>query len=394
MVSARAPFRVEASLPNNYAARLAEAVSVAVRAATSIEDLCRRTCGAPPSDVLSYVIKAEFERFQKESTRPVLSSLEERIPEPHPIDYDWRFDHVTIETLTSMTRRFEHTLCVGTPTVFDSIARSHRQVTLVDRNPFLAKGLSETAFTKLFLNEIESVALPSGKYDAAILDPPWYPAMYDSWLNKVIPAIKPGGTIFLILFQELTRPTASHELHVLLNRLDRLGAITIFPRAATYVTPNFELETLRRQCVPDLYAWRQGDILQLDLPAAGKSRPSDRWMLQKPQWRRFLLAGQVVATTICSRDNGPFDYQDLESAESPFELTSVSDRNVSRRAVNIWTSRNRGARATGIERAATMLAAIAESPAGQSHPKLTPTTSELVSFHHLLRDIGFDSGAA
>lgn len=376
----------------DYDARLARAVSTAVKIARSFEDLCHCVAGAAPQDVLQYVARSDFERLRTVDSKPVPSLLDGRIPEPHPIDYDWRFDRATVDFLESTTRQFENILCVGTPTIFDSIARSGRRAALIDRNPFLAKALSETALTKLFFGEVENAELQPTAYDAAILDPPWYPSTYHLWLRKVIPALRPGGSVFLILFKGLTRPSASHELRLLLEQLDRAGEVSILPKAATYITPKFELEALQRQNLPVLRGWRQGDILQLNLSPTITTWPGSSALPSNRRWRRFLIADQVVATVVRDGDDGPIVHRGLEGPGPSFELASVSDRDTRRQSADIWTSRNRGARVTGIERVAAMLAMAAEAPRDQNCPKLALSQSDHKSFRRLLSDVGLDNG--
>lgn len=395
MTSARTSRNSEVSGLRDYDSRLADAVSVAAATATTFEDLCHRVCGAAPKDILQHISEADLNRLEELRTEPLPSRLDSRIPEPHPIDYDWRFDGPTAETLANIARRFDNVLCVGTPTVFDLIAQAGGRASLVDRNPFLAKALTQTRSSRLFLDEISHVNLLPGTFDAAILDPPWYPPIYDAWLSKVIPALRPGGSVFLVMFRNLTRPSAQDDLELLSRHLANVGEVSVLSSAATYITPRFEVETLQRQHLPLLSAWRQGDILQVNLSSAVKSWPRINNIEAPPKrsWRRFLLGNQVVMTAINPGDDGPIAHRGIEGREAPFELMSVSDRDPRRLRVNFWTSRNKGAEVTGIERVAAILSEIAESPKGQHQPRRVISQDDRLSFRRLIEDTGLDSGA-
>lgn len=377
---------------DDYNARLAAAVVVGLRQAVHFEDLCHRTHGAAPQDIIAKISKSDFDRLRGTTVSPLRSDLDRRTPEPHPIDYDWRFNLSTVKFLTSLTKRFENILCVGTPTVFDLLAKTGRRATLVDRNAFLAKALSEFPHARLIFDEIEVTDLSSATYDAAILDPPWYPCEYDTWLDKVIPALRPGGTILLTLFRELTRPSAHKELGLLLDSLSRVGRVNLIPAAATYVTPRFELEVLQQVGAPTLHSWRQGDIAEVVLFPDSRNWINPPVALPKRKWRRFLLGDQVVATAIRDDDNGPVSYRGLADARLSFQLTSVSNRDAQRERIDVWTSRNRGAQVSGIQRVCSALAAIAESPENQDRLHLPLTTADYSSFHNLLADVGLLDG--
>lgn len=55
-------------------------------------------------------------------------------PDPHPLDFDWRFDAPSIE---SLARRIPkgRTLLLGCPSVAEAIAGAGQEVTLIDWQP-------------------------------------------------------------------------------------------------------------------------------------------------------------------------------------------------------------------------------------------------------------------
>jgi hypothetical protein len=329
-------------------------------ACTDLHQLCRGLRGAFPTDILAALGK--HRRFAAVEHAVPRSMLDLRLPEPHPVDYDWRFDGATAASLADLAMEHGAVLCVGTPTVYDAIGEANGRACLIDRNPLLVSFLRRTSGCRFIIDDIASI-YPTDirvdeRFSSAVLDPPWYPYAYDQWLARTIPLMVAGGTIFLILFREFTRQNAEKERADLLNRLTAIGTISYPLDAATYSTPIFELEVLARLGVPRLTNWRAADVVKVELFPNVSSWPFEASIAAAaPKWRRFVVGDQVLAIEIRSRDNGPVTYSPPPPCVC-YELESVSGRDPCRSKIAVWTSRNRAAAATGTERISAFMAAM------------------------------------
>ena len=160
-----------------------------------LQGLCRSLHGAFPNEVAKALGKRTSE-FQKDGAPEQRSELDEDAPEPHPIDYDWRFSKVTADKLARLTASCGSVLCVGTPTVYHAIVERHGVGFLIDRNPLLAPYLAANDKRNFVIEDLDRV-LPGDRriptrFAAAILDPPWYPAVYERWLARTIPFVRLG----------------------------------------------------------------------------------------------------------------------------------------------------------------------------------------------------------
>jgi hypothetical protein len=101
--------------------------------------------------------------------------------------------------------QYRDVLCIGTPTVYGAIRAKGGNAFLVDRNPLLTRTLSAETFliTEISAEE-ELMPYFNRKFDAAVLDPPWYGEAYHLWVRRTLPLLRSGAAIFLVLFRRLT----------------------------------------------------------------------------------------------------------------------------------------------------------------------------------------------
>lgn len=349
-----APEQADASA---FAQRLHDEIDRHRGRAQSFQQLCRLLAGAFPHDVAnahpdSLKAWSEIETL-KDSDR---SPFDIQSPEPHPADFDWRFDGQTAKKLASLSSRHGSVLCLGTPTVYDAVSRTGGEAVLIDRNPLFQHYLKTSARSRFVIEDIAEL-LPDDprfeeKFGAAVLDPPWYLSDYAAWLACAISFVRRGGAIFLVVFRELTRSTGFQERGQLLKWLSSIGPVR-FVAEAVYVTPRFESEVLARLALPQMPRWRAADIFRIDIYSPLTFRANVHSVRSPKRWRRFLVGKQTVALTP-SHDDGPFSYSPPRPGTS-FELDSVSSRDPRRDTITIWTSRNRAATITGSSKVAAAL---------------------------------------
>ncbi|MEY9357730.1 hypothetical protein ABH994_000451 [Bradyrhizobium yuanmingense] len=300
-------------------------------------------------------------------------------PEPSPVDYDWRFDGSTARFLAKalVERRYQDVLCVGTPTVYGAVRATGRNAFLIDRNPLLARTLPKGTF---LVKEISADDKLTGyvdrSFDAAVVDPPWYPEAYELWLARTLPLLRPGADVFLVVFRRFVRPRAEQERMELLKRLETIGRVSQVLTEIVYSTPPFEQQVLRHLQLPRLPSWRAADLFRITLrPDADLSVfKTTSWAVDK--WDRFDFGDQVVAVRDIPNDWGPIQV----SSDLSVEVRSVSQRDPVRARYTVWTSRSRAAVVRGTRRLSAILANPSATAADQQDLKVACELSRRLDF--------------
>ena len=280
-------------------------------------------------------------------------------PEPHPIDFEWRFTADDAEALAAEIASYPGRIaCLGTPGVFWRLAQRGREIVLYDRNPRMKRCLEPSLRDSSgYVETIDlntSCPMSSG-FDIILMDPPWYLDQYEVWVGHVRRMAKPGGRVLTSLFPPMLRPGAPQQRQFVEKLLTQLGAID-HRRPVLYATPRFEQEVLEAAGLSELGHWRVGEILRLQVGAMPARRASPVRLIE-PQWLRFQLGRRVVAVRSDPADYGTVRLSPV-GPEADFRLHSVSSRVPHRSAINVWTSRNRVANATGIQRVIEFLYAL------------------------------------
>src|SRR5438034_886033 len=89
------------------------------------------------------------------------------LPEPHILDYDWRYTRETVMSLSALVRPSDDVLTVGAPSLARHLECCGYDVLLVDRQPFHAVRNHKQIEPGLNKPDFE-------KRTIAIVDPPWY----------------------------------------------------------------------------------------------------------------------------------------------------------------------------------------------------------------------------
>lgn len=345
----------------SYRQALTNAADVALkRHPDTTEQFFRELRGAFPTEVIDLLPKLkprvdELRQPAEKSDEDILGQ-----PEPHPIDYDWRFTAETAESVANLIGSNSNILCLGTPTIFQVVGARGHCAHLVDQNPLLPHQIPQFPHCTVETSTVANTLQSGRRFSTVILDPPWYPTCYDQWISIALSRLSRPGIILVSLFRDLTRPDALSERKKLLANFAAIGRTTIIDQL-TYSTPRFEHEVLSRAGLPNLGSWRAADLVRIEVAAEA---PGVDVNLLKPSaqrgWQRFLIGNQVVAVKTQAVDDGPISYVEPGGRAVGTELRSVSRRDTTRRRLTVWTSRNRAVIATGTFRISALLSRISK----------------------------------
>src|SRR5262245_15305122 len=120
------------------------------------------------------------------------------VPEPHPLDFDWRYTTETIDRLVAELPSDADCIAIGAPTVAAAIDQRSGQVLLVDRQPI-------QRIANCLCIDVRVHAPLSRKFSHAVVDPPWYPDDFKRWISWAAQSLLPGATILTSLWPQTTR---------------------------------------------------------------------------------------------------------------------------------------------------------------------------------------------
>lgn len=256
---------------------------VLARGPRTLGEILRSCRGAYPTIVaeclteLKCVEKKRGDLFALQETRDELDrealSFSVSHVEGNPVLCSWYFTAGTcakVEKLRSWSA--SRLVFLGAPMLYEWFC--HRQVgvartlleldqVIVDNLLGAVNPLAERVCRYDTADELPADLL--GHADVVFLDPPWYPECYDLWLRRVA-QIAPGGTVFLPLFPELTRPAAATQREELLARLKSCSSeLFVLEDFVEYVIPTFEQPFLEHFDLHDLGSWKMADFLIVEL---------------------------------------------------------------------------------------------------------------------------------
>ncbi|MGK4445677.1 hypothetical protein ACSMDF_20215 [Yersinia enterocolitica] len=248
-------------------------------------------------------------------------------PNPHPLDYDWRFSDKTAEKLCEFCIEGK-TLCVGVPTVATLLSEKGKEVVLVDSHPI------QNLKSHLIIDINFSPPL-KGSYNFVVMDPPWYLDVYYRWLSWAAISAGVGAKIFLSIWPDNTRPLAITEKKELFDWISKWAEIEHFEGSLDYETPLFE--KMSEIKTKDLKT-RKGDLAVItvnDIPALEKMTPN------KSKWIRYLFDDYQIAVK-CDEVNNQSNSVKLEKLiqANGWIWPSVSKRAEGREFIQLWSSEN------------------------------------------------------
>jgi hypothetical protein len=272
-----------------------------------------------------------------------LTENSDDLPEPHPLDFDWRFSQNALLNLQKEIRATpdDRIAVLGAPTLFMKLVDSGLNTHLFDKNPHVIQHLKSSGYASLTQCDLFKYSGHSAQFEWAIADPPWYLEHYRTFLAVSRNLLVPEGRLFLSVLPRLTRPSAASDRLQIITDASDLGfdLIEIKPAALHYLSPAFEMEALRAEGLM-LDNWRSGDLFSFILRSRTIRESTTSLTMSDEDWDTI----QLGKTTIRIKQEQPlvaasFDYQPA-SPSGDIRLRSVSRRSPVRSRINVWSSRN------------------------------------------------------
>lgn len=319
--------------------------------AVSLRQLALQMEGAYPTDILDAIhlmradgleipILKELVDNESSGTKGLTKTAD--IPEPHPLDYDWRFTDDTLKVLSQelMGIKSERVAILGAPTLFLHLARANARVYLYDKNAHLIEtlhllGLSSAIHCDLFESQFNN---PS--FDTVVADPPWYPEHYRCFIRNSADLLVPDGVLLLSVLPRLTRPSAIQDRMAILHHAQECGLdiVDIRPSRLAYDSPAFEQASLRAEGI-SLKDWRRGDLFIFRRNTLACHPKSDGVVDENSQWASFSVGKTIVKVKRRHSASTSVEFGAL-SPTGDVHLHSVSRRAPFRSQIDVWNSRN------------------------------------------------------
>jgi hypothetical protein len=270
------------------------------------------------------------------------SPSQTEFPEPHPLDFDWRF-HTS--TLGFLDRRLDElgpgsVAVLGAPTLFRYLADQGKCVHLFDKNVQIVEFLKNSGYEAVTHCDLFHYS-PDARFECVVADPPWYLDYYLAFLATAGRLLVPEGKLLLSMLPRLTRPTAEADRGEIgtLSFQNGFDLVKTEPALLAYVSPLFESEALKAEGL-DLPVWRSGDLYTYVRSSRAVVATHDLQSEENQLWRTFNVGPMIVKVKWDgSHKNGTFAFQKVSGAAS-MRLRSVSRRSPIRSRINLWTSRN------------------------------------------------------
>ena len=270
-------------------------------------------------------------------------------PDPHPLDFDWRYDAATIDRLTRLLSPYSPVLCMGTPSVARQLEARGCDVTLLDRQPF-------QGVTKHVACDPRDYRADR-TYRAVLADPPWYPYDVLAWTAVAARAVRPGAAVFLSLWPEETRPGAQMEAALIFQQIAKWGNVERRVAKLHYEAPAFETRASQVGGGPLSHSPLCGELVRIEV----RAMPSDIDVdTRKEQWLRFVFNDYQLALKM-STASGPALILPIDGAVE-WRWPFVSARAPKREKIDLWSSEGEVASVYGPAAIATMLRELGAAP--------------------------------
>jgi hypothetical protein len=287
---------------------------------------------------------------------------------PHPLDFDWRFDEPSVTKLCGLLHE-RNVLALGAPSVARRIEASGGRVLLVDRQPV-------QHVRNHLIAEVQTLSVPDGGFDVALVDAPWYPRDLVDWVSAGGRAVGPGGQVLVSVWPPETRPTAAADLSCAIAELREWTDVTELPVNLTYETPLFELvATSISENEPLARSPRHGRLMRLDV----RKRPHPTSRARPVLWHRFFLDGYQLAVRLGPRSSAQKLVVPHPSAKE-WLWPYVSARAPGREHIGVWSSAGEVAQVSDPTHLISILQEALETRDSQAFEASLATVPELVGW--------------
>ena len=303
------------------------------------------------------------------------------IPDPHPLDYDWRFDDPTVSRLVERLN-FGRVLLIGCPSVATAFTELGRPCWLVDWQPYYGRSeLVRASRVDLRYESLDKLQL--GLFDAILIDSPWYVDYLAVWLGEALRHTVPGGQLLFTLWPSDVRPEASDEAGLILVQASTAGRPILERGVLGYQTPRFELASASATGRRLDSNWRRGDLVTIsvaELPNNLLVMPT-RAGPPPDIWQRFVFDQTQVALRMNSSHSG-VEPRLIELVHDSV-LPDVSRRLNLRADIDLWTSDNIVFRTEGSSYFLSALERILTDTTSSADP-LTSSALNLLRKHNIV----------
>jgi hypothetical protein len=298
-------------------------------------------------------------------------------PDPHPLDFDWRFDDATVSELVERLGS-GRLLLIGCPSIATALAELRRSCWLVDRQPYYEASEFVHA-SRIDLRYEDLARLDLGVFDAILIDSPWYTDYLATWLAEALHHSAPGGRLLFSLWPMEVRPAASDEAEVMLAKASLVGQPVVEVGALGYKTPTFEIAAAAATGRRLSAHWRRGDLVTVaitKLPVKSLTQPV-RAAPPEAIWERFVFDETQIALRVSSKRG--------QEMPALFELglsgvlPDVSRRLSLRAEIDLWTSDNLVFRVEGTSHFLLALEEIMKGSDDPGTPTMSPALKLLLS---------------
>jgi hypothetical protein len=303
-----------------------------------INSLQRLSYSHPVQSLLQSKTVAQPQARNIRATRQVTS-----LPRPHPLDFDWRFSHDTVQNLLkvclSNSLPGDRLVLLGVPTLFFSAQGRvlTRDFILVDKNPAYKEGKSSINGQIICRNLLGGAPLKlEGK--VVVADPPWYKEYTQAFLWHASNSCRLGGHVFITRPGNGTRPGMQEEWRSLIHTGNRLGLrfLGIEPFDIRYESPYFEENALRKQGIHNVpQDWRRASLARFVKVRPHSVDPPEVDKLE--EWSDNTQFGIRLRFKESIRFRDPT----LKSIVDGDVLPSVSRSVPQRHLADVWTHGNR-----------------------------------------------------
>ncbi len=252
------------------------------------------------------------------------------IPEPHPLDFDWRFDSKTVAELSDLVYNGEPVLAVGCPSLAQHFNRTGREAVLVDRQPFQCNKTQ-------IVRDVNLGGARVPGFLTAIVDPPWYPEQVSTWIAWAANCVGAGGTVYASIWPNETRPSGETEYLTVRRWMESWSTVVQLDYQPTYEKPLFESIAQRASQSDDMAkSPRVGRLLEIKVQVV-PSLPMVPSSNEK--WLRFVINDYQIA--IRMRDDEITLPSILQvSGADGWKWPFVSRRAPERSQIDVWSSQN------------------------------------------------------
>jgi len=350
-----------------YKKSLEEAVSIASgkhlsnkEAEKSLHQIIIESAGAYPLDVLATLNSLgihyceDYRAYQTDTVRvtaPSTASSPTLFADPHPADYDWRFDEDTVFKLAdklTLEAQGGNIALFGTKTVFIPLYKQGQAVTLFNKSKAILDDLRSAGYAHGLIECDLALPLPlyENSFRVVLADPPWYPDYYRAFLQRAAELLVVGGTMYLSVLPELTRPGAKSERVLLLEEAAAAGMVLSdqVAGALSYETPGFEQQSLNANGLY-CHSWRRGDLWTFQKQQC--NRLMEPITIDEPTWVEYRVGRKrIKVKPSSSAASTHFSYRAADPGG--VILTQVSRRSPFRKDIDVWSSDNHAYTVSGL----------------------------------------------